>query len=143
MYLDDTLNLNLHIKEKMSKNLIGIDVIKKLSKALLVHYFVTIYKSFVRLHIDYGEFIYDQLNDERVEKLKEFYTIVQYNATLAITGAIKGVSQNKLYSKLVLESLKFQRWYGKLYAFLKTKTFSVAEYFFDHIPPTNHLYNIR
>ena len=107
MYLDDTLNLNLHIKEKMSKNLIGIDVIKKLSKALLVHYFVTIYKSFVRLHIDYGEFIYDQLNDERVEKLKEFYTIVQYNATLAITGAIKGVSQSKLYSKLVLESLKF------------------------------------
>ena len=34
---------------------------------------------------------------------------IQYNATLAITGAIKGTSQSKLYCELGFESLKFRR----------------------------------
>ena len=34
MYLDETLNFNFHIKEKMSKAMKGIDIIKKLSKNL-------------------------------------------------------------------------------------------------------------
>ena len=36
---------------------------------------------------------------------------VQYNATLAITGAIKGTSQQKIYNKLGLESLCLRRWF--------------------------------
>ena len=34
---------------------------------------------------------------------------VQYNAALAITGAIKGTSLLKLYKELGSESLKFRR----------------------------------
>ena len=34
---------------------------------------------------------------------------MQYNAALAITGAIRGTSRTKLYSELGLESLKFRR----------------------------------
>ena len=34
MYLDETLNLNPHIKEKMSKVMKSIGIIKKLSKTL-------------------------------------------------------------------------------------------------------------
>ena len=34
MYLDETLNFNLRIKEKMSKALKGIGIIKKPSKSL-------------------------------------------------------------------------------------------------------------
>lgn len=34
---------------------------------------------------------------------------VQYNAALAFTGAIKETSQQKIYSKLGLESLSFRR----------------------------------
>ena len=63
MYLDETLNFNLHIKEKMSKALKGIGIIKKLSKSLLQHSLITIYKSFVRPHLDYGDIIYDQPNN--------------------------------------------------------------------------------
>ena len=33
---------------------------------------------------------------------------VQYNATLAITGAIKGTSQQKIYNELGFESLRFR-----------------------------------
>ena len=39
---------------------------------------------------------------------------VQYNAALAITGAIGGTSKEKLYDKLGLETLEEIRWYRKL-----------------------------
>ena len=46
---------------------------------------LTIYKSFVRPHIDYGDVIYDQPNNSR---LSDKFETVQYNAVLAITGNI-------------------------------------------------------
>ena len=50
-------------------------------KALL-----TLYKSFVRPHLDYGDIIYDQPNNESFcNKLET----VQYNAALAIAGSIQ------------------------------------------------------
>ena len=60
MHLDETLSFYLHIKEKMSKAMKGIGIIKNLSKTLSRHSLVTIYKSFVRPHLDYGNKIYDQ-----------------------------------------------------------------------------------
>ena len=42
---------------------------------------------------------------------------IQYNAALAITGAIKGTSQMKLLNELGLESLEFRQWFRKLSAF--------------------------
>ena len=119
MYLDKALNFNLHIKEKMSKAMKGIGVIQKLNKTLPRHSLITIYKSFVRPHLDYGDIIYDQPNNETfTQKIER----IQYNAALAITGAIKGTSQSKLYCKLGFESLKFRRWFRKLCTFFKLKT---------------------
>ena len=88
-FLDEKLNFIHHYKEKISKGNKGIGVIKKLNtlprKALL-----TLYKSFVRPHLDYGDIIYDQPNNESFcNKLET----VQYNATLAITESIQGTSK--------------------------------------------------
>ena len=130
MYLDETLNFNLHIKEKVSKALKGIGIIKKLSENLPQHFLVKIYKSFVRPHLDYGDMIYGQPNDENfTQKIER----IQYNSALAITGAIKGTSQIKLYSELGFESLKFRRWFRKLCTFFKIKTTGKPEYLFDII----------
>ena len=63
------------------------------------------YKSFVRPRLDYGDVLYDQPNNENLYQKIES---VQYNAALAITGAIKGTSQMKVYNELGLESLRFQ-----------------------------------
>ena len=49
----------------------------------------TIYKSFGRPHINYGDNIYDQLSNDFFIDIIEG---VQDNAALAITGAIKGNS---------------------------------------------------
>ena len=40
---------------------------------------------------------------------------MQYNAALAITGAIRGSSREKLYQELGLETLQQRRWYRKLF----------------------------
>ena len=53
-----------------------------------------IYKSFIRPHLDYGDIVYDQPNNS---SLSEKIESLQYNAALAITGAIKGSSKEKLY----------------------------------------------
>ena len=71
------------------------------------------------LDLDYGDITYDQPNNESFCNLIEK---VQYNAALAITGAIKGTSQLKIYNELGIESLKFKRWFRRLCVFFKIKT---------------------
>ena len=64
---------------------------------------LTIYKCFIRPNLGYGDFIYDQPNnDPFCSKIES----VQYNAALAITSAIQGISQTKLYNEVWVESLR-------------------------------------
>ena len=63
------------------------------------HSLLTIYKSFVQPHLHYGDILYDQpISKSLCQKIET----IQYNAALAITGAIKGASQIKLYNELGL-----------------------------------------
>ena len=63
MHLDEKLNFNNHVKEKITKANKGIGVICELAHVLPRESLITIYKSFVRPHIDYGDIIYDQPNN--------------------------------------------------------------------------------
>ena len=69
---------------------------------------VTIYKSFIRPHLDYGDVLYDQAFSNSFHTKVES---IQYNACLAITEAIRGTSREKIYQELGLESLQLRRWY--------------------------------
>ena len=132
------LNFKLYIKEKISKTMKWIGIIKKLSNILPRQSLITIYKSFVRPHLDYGDLIYDQPNNESFCQQIES---VQYNASLAITGAIKGTSRLKLYNEIGLESLKFRRWFRC--TFYKIKSTGLPSYLFELIPKSSHMYNTR
>ena len=71
---------------------------------------LTICKYFVRPLLDYADIIYDKpCNGTFKGKLEA----VQYNACLAITGAIKGTSRERLYRELGLETLNDRRWSRK------------------------------
>ena len=74
------------------------------------------YRSFIRPHLDYGGVIYDQ---PEIESFRSKIESVQYNASLAIKGAIRGNSQEKLYLKVGLESLRGRRWLGLMWYFHK------------------------
>ena len=83
------------------------------------------YKSFIRPHLDYG----DILND------KAFNSLFHQNLeTLAITGAIRGTSKEKLYQVLGLESLEKRRWYQKPSYFYKIFNKQSPAYLLSVIP---------
>ena len=83
---------------------------------------LTIYKSFIRPHLDYGDIIYDQAyNASFHQKLDS----IQYNAALAITGAIRGTSKEKLYDELGLETLEKEDGTGNCVAFLRFSDINV------------------
>ena len=77
----------------------GIGLLRKLRSILPRTSLLTIYKSFIRPHLDYGDVVYDQpSNDALSNKLET----VRYNAALAIMRAVKGTSRKKLYQELGL-----------------------------------------
>ena len=81
--------------------------LRKLSREALI----TIYKAFVRPHLDYSDFLFDQaFNASSHDKLES----IQYNAWLSLTGTIRGTSKEKLYQELGLESLQLRSYYRKL-----------------------------
>ena len=62
---------------------------------------VTNYKVFVRPHLDYGDILYDQdFNNSFHDRLDS----IHYNASFAITEAIRGTSSENLYQELGLEA---------------------------------------
>ena len=120
------LILFIILKKKISKANKGIGFIKKLNNTLPRKAQSTLCKPFVRLHLDYGDIIYDQTNnDSFCNKLETF----QYNAALATTGSIQGTSKVKLYKELGLESLKSRRRFRHLCCFYKIKTFGLHPIF--------------
>ena len=111
-----------------TRKIIGLT--KKLQPVIPRAALLTIYKSFLRPHLNYGDIIYGRAFKESFQSKLE---PVQYNATLAITGAIRGFSREKLYQELGLELLKLQQWYRKLCLFFKLKQSEYPSYLFDII----------
>ena len=108
MILDSKLNFRNHLSEKINKTNKGIGTIIRLYNLLPRASLINIYKFFIRPHLDYGDKIYDNSSSVTFSQMIES---VQYNAALAITGAIRGSSRDKSYHELGLESLYDRRWY--------------------------------
>ena len=136
MHLDEKFNFNTHIKEKIAKANKGIEMICKLARVLPRESLITIYKSFVRPHIDYGDIIYDQPNDSFCNMVER----VQYNAALAITGVIKEMSQLKIYKELGFQSLKYRRWFRHLCFFYKLRSTQTPKYLYNFFPSGKYIY---
>ena len=79
-----------------------IGLLRKLQAVLPCPSLVTTYKAFTRPHLDYGDIIYGQAYKESFHQKLES---IQYNARLAITGAIRSTFREKLYQELGLESV--------------------------------------
>ena len=114
--LDSKLIFDEYLKMVSLKISKTLGLLRKLHNLLPRSALITKYKAFVRPHLDYGDILYDQAyNMSFHHKLES----IQYNACLAITGAIRGTSKEKLYQELGLESLQLRRWYRKLGMFYK------------------------
>ena len=67
---------------------------------------MTIYKYFIGLYLDYGYVIFDQACNKSFQESLES---LQYNASLTLTGAIKGTWRENLYQELGLKSFQHRR----------------------------------
>ena len=146
--LDSKLTFNQHLKEKISKANIGILMIRKLYRYLPRSTLLTVYKSFIRPHLDYCDMIYPKpCNDDismqnssqgNICQPNKLFTdkieSVQYNAALAITGHILGTSKEKLYNELGLTSLYNRRSFHRLLYFYKIKNNLLPGYLKNEIP---------
>ena len=72
----------------------AIGLLQKLQKILLRLVLITMYKALVRPHLDYADMIYDEAYNQRFHQKLES---IQYNVCLALSGAIRGSSREKLY----------------------------------------------
>ena len=106
MLLNDKLSYRHHLKSVLNKVKRTKGLLRKFQQILPRQSLITIYKSFIRLHFDYGDIVYDRAFNESFHKYLES---IQYNAAIAITGAIRGTSSEKLFQELGLESLKSRR----------------------------------
>ena len=111
MILDTKLDFSLHLKNVQNKVNKTIGLLHKLQDTLTRKLLITIFKSLIRPHLDYGDIIYDQAYNTLFHQNIEY---IQYNAALAIIGAARGTSTEKLYQELGLESLQQRHWYRKL-----------------------------
>ena len=140
-----------HVDGKIAKANQGISVIKRLCNYMQRKILLQIYKSFIRPHLDYCDIIYHKpiyddfyiqhysdraksdpvfINHELTNKIES----VQYNAALAITGCVRGMSREKLYSELGLTSLYDRRRFHRLSLFYKILNQLTPEYLRRLIP---------
>ena len=79
---------------------------------------------YVRPYLDYSDIIYhiphkicDYSQHISLTNLMEQLETVQYSASLAVSGAWRGTSREKLYDELGWESLNLRRWSRRLALF--------------------------
>ena len=95
------LDFQEHWKSLLKKVNNIVALLRKFQNILPRSALLTIYKCFVRTHLDYGNIIDDQVQQFFPTKIES----LQYKAALAITVAIRGTSREKNYQELCLESL--------------------------------------
>ena len=78
MILDTKLDFQEHLKSIFSKVNKTIDLLRKLHHILPRSPLLTIYKSFIRSHLDYGDIIYDQAYNEDGTGHCCFFKIFRY-----------------------------------------------------------------
>ena len=143
MILDSKLNFNHHLSDKICKANKGIGLIKRLRHNLSretssYKSHISNPKSHIRPHLDYGDIIYDKPHiDNFVNKMET----VQYNAALAITGAIRGTSKERIYRELGIESLADGRWFRRMCSFWKIVKGISPFYLTNYLPSFQHSRN--
>ena len=87
MLLNDKLSYEHHLKSVLNKVKKTIGLLRKFQQILPRQSLITIYKSFIRPHLDYGDIVYDRAFNEsfHIKNLP------------AITGAIRGTSSEGFF----------------------------------------------
>ena len=92
---------------------------------------VTICKSFIKRHFEYGDIIFDQAV---IKTFHDNLGSIQYNTSFTTTCAIKSTSREELYQGLDFKYLQQKRWFCQLCTFCKTQKNQSPRYLYNLLP---------
>ena len=121
-----------HIKYIVNKAWIRINIMRKLKFRLDRKSLETIYTTFIRPLLEYGDVLWDNCAQYEKEELDK----IQNEAARIVTGATKLVSLLALSNETQWDSLDDRRRKHKLTLFYKMKSNLRPEYLSSLIPPT-------
>ena len=111
MFLNTKLDFQENLKNIFNKINNTVGLLRKFHYIWPRSPLLTAFKSIIRPHLDYEDITHDQAYSASFHQNLKY---IQCNSALAITGAIRGASKEKLYIELSLETFEQRRWYGKL-----------------------------
>ena len=91
---------------------------------------LTMYKSFIRPHLDYRDISYNKLNNETFQNKTEK---LEYRASLTISGVIQRTLKEKNYDELGLHSLTNGNGSINLFSFIKWLTIVLYLFIFGFL----------
>ena len=141
LILDKKRTFNDHIASKLTTvNKLTI-TLRKIYRHISSNSLVTIYKSFVRMHLAYADVIFDKPSTADFSNEIE---PAQHNAALAIAGTIRGASKEKLYQEFGFETIKERR-FPRLYCFYKNldNQALAIKHLYGLCPPPNRHYDTK
>ena len=95
LLLDKRLAFDRHIEEMILRANKGVGLITRPRRYLPRNSLLTIYKAFIKPHLDYADVVYDYPGNASF--IQSNLLSVQYNASLAISGCFRSTSRDKLY----------------------------------------------
>ncbi len=123
----------------MQKARRDIGMIRYLSKYVTRDVLEQIYKLYVRPYLDYGDIIYHRFDPEMRLNFTQKLKRIQYCAALAVTGAWRGTSRERLYKGLGWESLYHRSWKRRLCHFYNLIKSYSPDYLFAEVPSERNI----
>ena len=103
------ISFKSHVSEAIMKAKRGIGLIWHLSQYVSRDVLDKTFNLYVRPHLDYGDVTYHRYDPNCSSILTRCLEHVQYTASLAVTGAWRGTSRQRVYDGLGWESLLERR----------------------------------
>ena len=144
--MDPKLNFVAHINAKCATARKGIGLLKQVGSYLPVKSLDQIFKMHIRPHLDYCHFIFHILalsnnfnHDINLNYQMRTLESIQYQAALAVSGAWKGTSRDKIYNELGWESLHNRREFRRMTQFYKIMNDLTPPYLREPVPEPRRL----
>ena len=144
LLLHQKLSFDPHLDKKIKEARQGVGLMKQIYPYVPRAALETVYKMYIRPHLDYCDIIFhvpyrdnpaflSEPNDESLNNLMQKIESVQYDAALSATGAWRGSPRQELYENLGWESLNLRRELRRLCMFHEIITYEEPAYLFEII----------
>ena len=139
LVLCNNLSFKKHIREKIAKAKKILGSLKLVSKYLPTKALESVFKSFIRPHLDYCDIIFHEpakadAMGQTLSTLMQEVERIQYQAGLVVSGAWKGTSRTKIYEELGWESLSDRRRIRRVLLLHKIVNNCSPKYLKDKLP---------